>query len=60
MEWWYCFQEEKAKTIRPKPHGIGQLELSSEKKSNRKNKSKKKAKNKMQKQARRKNRSKKK
>ena len=60
MEWWYCFQEEKPKTIRPKPHGIGKLELHTEKKSNSKNKNKKRAKNKMQKQARRKNRSKKK
>ena len=60
LERWYCFQEEKPKITRTKPLGLGKLELSPEKKSNRKNKAKKRAKNKMQKQARRKNRSKKK
>ena len=60
LERWYCFQEEKPKITRTKPLGLGKLELSSEKKSNQKNKAKKRAKNNMQKQARRKNRSKKK
>ena len=60
LERWYSFPEEKPKIKRPKPRGIGKLELYTEKKSNSKNKNKKRAKNKMQKQARRKNRSKKK
>ena len=60
LERWYCFQEEKPKITRTKPLGLGKLELSSERKTNPKNKAKKRAKNKMQKQARRKNRSKKK
>lgn len=57
LEWWHCFQDDKGKQTRNKPLGLGNLNLSSQKKSNQ---SKKKAKKKMQKQSRRKNRSKKK
>ena len=57
MEGWACFREKRLKQIRNKPLGLGNLNLSPQKKSNQ---SKKKAKKKMQKKARQKNRSKKK
>lgn len=57
MEGWACFREQRLKQTRNKPLGLGNLNLSPQKKSNQ---SKKKAKKKMQKKARQKNRSKKK
>jgi hypothetical protein len=57
MEGWACFREKRLKQTRNKPLGLGNLNLSPQKKSNQ---SKKKAKKKMQKKARQKNRSKKK